>query len=188
MTSTYCDLLFVKWAVNSGGIMLRHPVLWQFVSAPFPTKAVVKSHHMISRGDETKCLFLCRFFLPRLWRTSHVGIFTSGVSFGGSYWVRRLQQRFWYKDHRAVWFCDLKTNSDGEEVKEQSLTIGQTKKQTKTGNNKSGFYRTGWGNPRSHTHISLYLLFSNCVQSHINSQGPNSAEGFCFYIPYKEVE
>lgn len=31
MTSTYCDLLFVKWAVNSGGIMLRHPVLWQFL-------------------------------------------------------------------------------------------------------------------------------------------------------------
>lgn len=28
--------------------MLRHPVLWQFVSAPFPTEAVVKSHHMIS--------------------------------------------------------------------------------------------------------------------------------------------
>ena len=48
MTSTYCDLLFVKWAVNSGGIMLQHPVLWQFVSAPFPTKAVVKSAHMIS--------------------------------------------------------------------------------------------------------------------------------------------
>lgn len=28
--------------------MLRHPVLWQFVSAPFPTEAVVKSHHMLS--------------------------------------------------------------------------------------------------------------------------------------------
>lgn len=48
MTSTYCDPLFVKWAVNSGGIILQHPVLWQFVSAPFPTKAVVKSAHMIS--------------------------------------------------------------------------------------------------------------------------------------------
>lgn len=58
MTSTYCDLLFVKWAVNSGGIMLRHPVLWQFVSAPFPTKAVVKSHHMISRGELVMLAFL----------------------------------------------------------------------------------------------------------------------------------
>lgn len=81
MTSTYCDLLFVKWAVNSGGIMLQHPVLWQFVSAPFPTRAVVKSGHMISRVmKHSACFFV---FFP-LWQTGPVGIITSRVRIGGT--------------------------------------------------------------------------------------------------------
>lgn len=55
--------LIVKWAVNSGGIMLQHPVLWPFVSAPFPTKSI-SPHDKPS--DETKRLLLC-VFSPRLW-------------------------------------------------------------------------------------------------------------------------
>lgn len=61
----------MKWAVNSGGIILQHPVLWPFVSAPFPTKAL-SPHDKPS--DETKHLLLCDFF-PSLWQKSHGGFF-----------------------------------------------------------------------------------------------------------------
>lgn len=85
MTRTFCDLLFVKWAVNSGGITLRHPVLWRFVSVPFPMKAVVKSHHMISWVmKQSVCFFV---FVSPLRQTSHVGIFKPVESGSeGSYW------------------------------------------------------------------------------------------------------
>lgn len=86
MSSTYCDLLFVKWAVNSGGIMLQHPVLWRFVSATFPTDAAVKSYRMI-----TKRVFLCAFS-PSLanWSFWYFFFFTSKVRVGGSYFVCRI--------------------------------------------------------------------------------------------------
>lgn len=73
MTSIYCDLLFVKRAVNSGGIMLQHPVLWPFVSAPFPTKAVVKSHRMISWPmKQSICFFVFSSWANRsCWHFNH---------------------------------------------------------------------------------------------------------------------
>lgn len=71
-TCTYCDLPFVKWAVNSGRIALQHPVLWQFVSATIPTKAAVKISPHGKAGVMKQCLFLCIFACGQ---TGHAGIF-----------------------------------------------------------------------------------------------------------------
>lgn len=59
-TCTYCDMPFVKWAVNSGRIALQHPVLWRFVSATIPTKAAVKisPHGKAGVMKQSVCFFV----------------------------------------------------------------------------------------------------------------------------------
>lgn len=56
--------------------------------APFPTKAVVKSHHTLSWVvKQTVCFFV---FFP-LEQTGHVGIFASGVRGSGCQLVHKVE-------------------------------------------------------------------------------------------------
>lgn len=150
MSSTYCDLLFVKWAVNSGGIMLQHPVLWRFVSATFPTDAAVKSHRTIAK----------RVFLSAFWQTGHCGIFfflPSKVRVGGSYFVWRIEQRFWQPlkppVHRAARYSNLNLMC-----------------RPKIGNNRSWFDQTGWGNDRNTGFIIQRLVCSLTITARGQTQ------------------
>lgn len=61
--------------------MLQHPVLWQFVSAPFPTRAVVKSRHTISWVMKQSVRFFGYF---PLWRAGPAGGELLGAPGGGS--------------------------------------------------------------------------------------------------------
>lgn len=74
-TSVYCDVLFVKWAVNSGGIMLRHPVLWQvcFCAISHEGGGEISPHDKPGWWNKA---FLSPCYFP-LWQSGHVGIFSS---------------------------------------------------------------------------------------------------------------